>query len=106
MPATPSPRWPFAAGVPIAALPYTARQTALDITDIVPERRPQRCHAREQAVMCGPATPHPPEPLNDIKLRTITQQPIYVQMGMGREPVLHSRPQCQGALSIVRTTSG
>jgi hypothetical protein len=42
--------------------------------------------------MRGPTTQHPPEPLNDLALRTITRQPISVQMGIGRYHLLHSRP--------------
>jgi hypothetical protein len=45
----------------------------LEIAEIVPERRPQCCHTGEQAVMRGLATQHPPEPLNDIELRTIPE---------------------------------
>jgi hypothetical protein len=64
----------------------------LEIAESVPERRTQRCHASEQAVRRGPAPPPPPEPLHDIELRTITRQPISVQMGRGRSHVLHTHP--------------
>jgi hypothetical protein len=48
--------------------------------------------------MGGPATQHPPETLHHIALRTITRQPIQVQLGRGRSHVLHSRPTRPGSL--------
>jgi hypothetical protein len=71
---------------------------SLAIADVVPQRRTQRCHAGAHAVMGGPATPHPPETLHHLELRTIPRQPIPEQMGMGRSHLLHAHPTMPGSI--------
>jgi hypothetical protein len=70
----------------------------LALADVVPPRRRQCCPAGTPAVRGRPAPQPPPEPLKPLELRTRTPQPLHLQLGMHRYPLLHARPTRPGSL--------